>query len=118
VSDARDILNTAAELRGRAERLREIAANLDDHAQELERGALGASGEMEVLHGADISEKAADLMDPGQVLDFTEIERLLRGSGYAVWGKVPTNTLLTTLGRSPQFERVRARSGKYRRVAA
>jgi hypothetical protein len=118
VSDSRDILNTAAELRGRASRLREIAESLEGHAEELERGVAGASGEAVVLHGADISEKAADLMEPGQVLHFTDMERLLRSAGFVVYGKVPTNTLLATLQRSPQFERVRARSGRYRRVAA
>lgn len=112
------MLQVAVDLRSRAAALRDSADRLDAEAETLERQIAGADAQARILRGAEITAALAPLVRLGEILHYTEMERLLRAAGFVCAGKDSAATLLAALNRSSHFESVRPRSGLFRRLEA
>jgi hypothetical protein len=108
----RELLLTSRVLRERARRLGKLSSSLSQQADELEAEGQGQEGI--VLHGRQITDKLRNLVEVGEVLHYTELERRLWESGHLVGGVEPLATLLAAVNRDERFVSVRCRSGRYR----
>lgn len=69
----------------------------------------------EIVKGRQIINQLLRLTRPGAEDHYTDLQRLLAAAGYVPYGVNPTNSLLSALQRSREFNSVGSRTGIYRR---
>ncbi len=105
-------------LRVRAEQLRSAAHDLDRAADALCMVGPIEGGEGKVVGGQHLISAVEEVVEPGETVHYRDICRRVLASGVTPRGKVPEDTLLAALNRSPYYSRVGSRSGEYRRNAS
>lgn len=116
-------------LRAQAERLHDLVAKVDADVDETARllrrmdEMLGIAPQLsldahEELRGQKLQEIAVELLRQkrgvGAVVHYRDWYELLLAQGIRVGGRDPIATFLTQIGRAPEVESVRPRSGLYR----
>lgn len=111
-----EMIEAAAELRARSDRLREIADQVGRAADALELAIHG--GEQAILRGHDLVDALLRVIAPGERLHYRDAERRLHAAGFTAGGVDPSATLLAQINRAPEFESCGRRSGLYVRKPA
>lgn len=112
--ERKEALTTAREVRRRGEALIRIGTRLTREADALDE-LLGGDN-VRALGGRQLTNRLGGMVDVGNEVHYRELLEVLRVHGYVPGGVDPKGTLLAALHRSPHFEKVGSRTGRYRRV--
>lgn len=129
IDEYRELAQSIAGERERAERLRALADQATAHAEEQERSLrdlaelLGIDPQLRLeeldmrLRGQRLQEIAISVLrehhPTGEPIHYKQWYALLRDAGYVVGGKDPVATFLASVTRSEEVEAVGRRSGLY-----
>jgi hypothetical protein len=124
------VLEAIEELDGLSHHLRALLSEIDQQLESRRRmlrqmqELVGQASQLpidslsEELRGQRLGQVAVELLrqrrDPEVVIHYRQWLELFSEAGLRIGGKNPTATFLTQLGRCPEVESVRPRSGLYR----